>query len=174
MESVVVSGPSCDDSDDAGSALSVLAINAPHDAGSDELDRVSDGDDTRRRVQLLTCARMILGSAERVCARCSRRNCKHDRRRRLRLFGKANQFVQVLLHRCHLVLPRTQPLYLPLQCNIRHLNLQNARQQLGPPRLQRRQLCSISRLAPTVSALSPQKVRPASPASSCALGSAPW
>ena len=60
VESVVVSGPSCDDSDDAGSALSVLAINAPHDAGSDELDRVSDGDDTRRRVQLLTCARMIL------------------------------------------------------------------------------------------------------------------
>ena len=41
----------------------------------------------------------------------------------------------------------SQPLYLTLQRNIRHLNLQDTRQQLSPPRLECRQLCTITRLA---------------------------
>jgi hypothetical protein len=70
-------------------------------------------------------------------ARC-RSNCT------LSFFGRLHRIV---LHRAHRLLLRAQPPHLPLQPAMdRHLNLQDARQQLGPPRLKRRQLCTIARL----------------------------
>ena len=83
-------------------------------------------------------------------------------------------YYKSLRHLRHLPFLCVQPLYLPLQPNVdRHLDPQDARQQLRPPCLERRQLGAVTRLATAISDQSPRE-RTRLPASSCALCSPRW